>query len=129
MAIEAQGVNENLKAILDRLDALGAKLQVTGLHLWEVLVKQQAIMATYHYGWAVASIIAGLVFGGVGLVCGRKLIRLGTDDGDYFVGGVILLAATLIVTSAFVGSGIDSALNGYMHAMNPEFYALREIIK
>lgn len=110
--------------ILQRLDALAAKLGVTATHLWAVLVRQAYVEFATSVAFAV--IIAIATYGFVRVVR-HGIAQEWYDDYDglpqIFTGIVgIVLGVCWLVALVGVVQGI-----GYL--INPEYFALHEVIK
>ena len=111
--------------LLSRLDALAAKLGVTATHLWEVLVAQQALR------WmnVVAEVVALGVAAGL-LYVSCKVFGKHKDSGDMeeivsFIGMLLFAVASAGVLFCIIGDG-TTAIKA---TINPEFYALQEVLK
>jgi len=108
--------------IFKRLDALAAKLGVTAERLWAVLVKQAGVEL-------FVVLLSSLLLGAMAVVCFRLtgwFMRKAEDRGDgYGIAAVLSGIACLIlviVTIAFLCEAPTLV-------MNPEYWALREILK
>lgn len=104
--------------ILQRIDALAAKLGVTAPYLWGVLIKQARVEV-------LTDAICMVVFS-VGIyVCyrvGRRYATVTSEDGGDIlcvlcVGAAMIMLVSLIVVSRKISTPL----------FNPEFYALQQI--
>ena len=104
------------KEILDRLDLLGTKLEVTGAHAYEVLVRQEHIDA-----WSLTVLAVLLwVVSGCCFNLGRRYATMEERDQrmvSFIVSGFLLIIGTLV---AFHAAG---------RFLNPEYYAIQEIME
>ena len=110
--------------LLQRIDALAAKLDVTAAHLWEVLIRQawvfvvQTAVAVFVVGWVTQVYLRWYR----SWKAGRKPYEPEADLAELglIASGVTLAIAWLIVLIL----GID-ALGALL---NPEYYALSKIL-
>ncbi len=113
--------------IQEVLDVLAARFGATGEHLWEVLVRQQVVE-----GWA--AIIAPTCLFWVGAIFALYTLwhYRGEDEDaerhpDSCPGGWSAMAA--LVCFAFAVFGIFViGITGVLQLINPEFYALKELL-
>ena len=103
------------------LDALGTRFGATGVHLWEVLVRQQIIEGVYALGWFLGA--------GVGSYLYYKLLKYfynqeGTYWDDWQVGTSVGLGICLLII-VIIGLVMTYDILGLI---NPEFYALKELL-
>ncbi|MGI1828747.1 hypothetical protein ACRPLG_02625 [Bacillus safensis] len=116
------------------IDKLAAKLGVAAEHVYGVLVKQS-------YVFGIINIIVGAI-----LLAGfAVLLRLnyliiakgespswGEEETIYYklreVGCGMLFIVIIIVTILAVIFGMVALFSGIMQALNPEYYAIKEII-
>jgi len=110
--------------LLKRLDALADKLGTTSAYLWHVLVKQA--IAT-----GVADVITSLILV-LGIVFAFKFYHWADekakdchDDSGYIVLRIVLvIGAGVSVIESFC-----SLYSGILELVNPEYYALHEILQ
>lgn len=93
--------------ILDRIDALAAKLGVVGEHLWAVLIRQVYIEA------GLFMLSAG-VAGALSVFLVRVWNRSPEYDRDVFLGIAITLS---VVAFIFTLAGISGLANAEYHAL------------
>lgn len=103
--------------ILQRLDALAAKLGVAGEGLWEILVLQAKISGIVDLIWV--PILALLAFGAIRLM---KWAEDQASDWD----GVMVLSCVVIFASTIALPFLFTA--GIKELLNPEYYALNKIL-
>lgn len=109
--------------LINRLDALAAKLGTTGDYLWSVLVKQAYIVGATDFIWVV--FYAGAAY---------ALYRVGNyfrataetkDEGAFWVPAIISWIATVgMVIGVFY-----NAIEGLQYLINPQYYALHEVLQ
>ena len=104
------------EAAVQLVDKLATKLGTTAVHLWGVLLKQAPIAATFDLLMAV-SLFAAVI------VSARLLYRTEPDDPwiVWLLWGVVAAFATVIAIFSLYG-----AAGAFI---NPEFWALKQIIK
>ena len=114
--------------LLQRLDALAAKLNTTVEHLWNVLLNQAKIEAIQDS----INALFGLIFVAVGLYSFKRLYHCWKSD-DYYsnnddlkVGFGIL--ACLGTCTAGTASFFVSLNQLYAPALNPSYWALQQIL-
>jgi hypothetical protein len=104
--------------ILKRIDVLAAKLNTTGEHLWGVLLIQQRKDAITK----ILLFVAGLYLIWLSVRAFRKLPGAGFhDEPKYIIGGIV----SGVVGVFFAAFGFD----WWGHLINPEYYALKEILE
>ena len=111
----------NAQNIGEILDALAARFGTTGIHLWEVLVRQQYIEAI----WGLMFMAITGVFGFIWMNwLKRRGDTAAADEGielfGMIVGGIILFI--------FVIASVVELLTVVPGFFNPEFYALKELL-
>jgi hypothetical protein len=116
--------------ILKRLDALAAKLGVTGNHVWTILVKQARVEAAKDLIFALIAVgaLAGCIKGFRLLWKRSRALKNDAstglnDDGEGF--GAICLA--LIGTFALMVA-VHYSMATVTELINPEYFALQQII-
>lgn len=102
--------------IIKVLDELGKRLVGPAQKLWEIYVKQA-------YVDGIQFIIASMAIWGVAYWCYR-LYKWGTsnDEGDAVVWGAIFTVAFSVGAVLMICAGVG-------HFINPEYYALMDIIQ
>lgn len=111
--------------VLERVDALAAKLGVVGEHLWDVLVRQVYVDAALATFWvlAVCGVLAWTVRGFRNHRAKSGERDLIMDDGAMgWVLGLVLLA---ILAPIVLGYGIETIVTALT---NPEYAALRKVL-
>jgi hypothetical protein len=98
--------------ITQYLEQMAAKLGVAAEHVYGVLVRQQ-------WTEGVTGIIGGALFLVLALMCAYLLVKFREESGLE----LILIPVGLFAMLAWM-VGID----GIKHVMNPEYYALKEIM-
>ena len=112
----------NAQNISEILDALAARFGTTGVHLWEVLVRQQYVEAIWGLGFIAMTIV--LIWLWVHWI--RKCMK----DKEYYMeeeevflysvlGVVLFILAIVSIVELF------TTTPGFF---NPEFYALQELL-
>ena len=106
----SQGMQEEL---LNRLDALAAKLGVGGEHLWEVLLQQAQVEAWFYSLWAVL---------------GAAVLGAGLIGIAYFIKEE---AAPIFILPIFAGAiiFIPCLHRAFTAFYNPEYWALQKIME
>lgn len=107
----------NAQNITEILDALSARFGTTGAHLWEVLVRQQILEAA-SYVFAIALF---LTIGGPLLRAELRSENPWDEPFPYGLPALVCLAIAAVMTCVFIFEGIPSIIN-------PEFYALKELL-
>lgn len=105
--------------VMQRIDALAAKLGVVGEHLWEVLVRQAYITgATNLFHAAFVAVVVAAYF--------KWVVPWANAGGHYderWIGaGLAGAALTVWTIIAFL-----LALDGVGYILNPEYFALRKV--
>lgn len=111
---------DTVKAIGDALKPLADKIGQGGAHVYEVFTRQQYVVGVGH-------VIIGLVLlllAVIGAVNLRKFIKWDMDDGSDGVLSFFLCLALL----AFFFIGLAVAVDGVMHILSPEYYAIQDIM-
>ncbi len=112
--------------LLKRLDALAAKMGVTGQYLWGVLLRQAHV--------AVWEAVGGLLLGAIAIIVGLLAlwwgIRQPKDKYDCLGDGA--LGAVVCGSISFVLGSIASLVNAFSLPtllMNPGYWALQDLIR
>lgn len=106
--------------ILNRLDALAAKLGIASSHLWEVLVRQGQVELVQH----LTAFAIFFVFTIMSFFWLRYCLR--QDDYDWTFWG--WASSVFIWVCFFISFGITTGtITQYL--ISPEYYAFREIGK
>lgn len=119
-----------MQEVLTRLDKLAAQLGEAGAFSWEVLVRQ----AYYVNGWwSVGLDAVGILFFAVCLPLAIWMIRRGfkaSNDRDYDAEMLWYICATVLgVAGLIIGLvSIFDAVASIKYIVNPEYYALRELL-
>jgi len=110
--------------IFKRLDVLAEKMGTTAQYLWHILVKQG-----FATGVADLTTAGLLLIPAVALVfLGKKLLKLASTTGyepPETMGGIASLAVAILLAVA-VGTNL---YNGLLEVINPEYFALQELLK
>lgn len=134
-------MNEEIYAdITARLDALGEQLGVASGQVWEILVRQQAVESVSNFAWGlVYMVLLGLVwFFGSRIIAYSKVVEAKLRDegaSEYKIdeeakGFALFGWGTRVVgTTAFGIYFITDVSTGIKLLINPEYYALKEILK
>lgn len=114
------------KEVLTRLDALAAKLGVVTSHLWAVLVRQQQVQFLVDLLYTVVT-VAGVVVAAVLL---RNFLRKfkATND-EMWAGGAFAAGVVLLIVGICACVNIASLMDSVGRLMNPEYYALRSLMR
>ena len=107
--------------LIKRLDLLATKMNTTGEHLWEILVKQGTIEG--YKSIASVAIMAIMFFAIKALL--PKIIKTFKDDNPDV--GVPLIAVGIVLILVFAMS--LSELSDLQYFFNPEYFALTEVLK
>ncbi|MCY7451814.1 hypothetical protein MCZ47_16360 [Bacillus altitudinis] len=117
------------------INKLAAKLGVAAEHIYGVLVNQQYIYGIVNVTVGVASLVifAALVrLNYLIITKGERTYRRGEDESFYYklrgVGDGGLFIVIIIVTVAALIIGMVATPIGVMQTMNPEYYAIKEIL-
>jgi len=116
-------MNETQAAIIERIDALAAKVGVAADHFWPALVQQAQYqgfkdLAMAGVGFAVA--VSLLFFA-------RRIWVTTTDIYDMEVESLGLVLSIVFGSLALIAS-FDIGGTAIMRLVNPEFYALRFLL-
>lgn len=107
--------------LLKRLDLLAEKLGTTGAHLWLVMVRQAKITAIEDLIYGL--LFLALTFGGYRLA---KFFLAHCEDWD--VGGYVGLVLSWIASAIAFLVGIGYLYAAIPEMLNPEFWALQQIL-
>lgn len=115
--------------ILSRLDALAAKLNVTGTHLWELLIKQATINGIQDI---IGIVITFVMF--LASICLFKFLmkkhEVAKDkihyDSGYLIGANVILFLCILIFLVTLSLNGSSCINSFF---NPEYTALYEILR
>ena len=119
---------ETRKEVFQRLDALAQKLNVTGEHLWDVLVAQAEIVLYEHLMW----LGLGILLLAISMTTATKIHRYLTGQARSYDGyegwwglqlmpfAVFLLGITMTIHN--VGAILTPLLN-------PEYWALLQVMR
>lgn len=116
--------------VLSRLDAVAAKLGTTTTYLWQVLVKQAVVQGGISLADALGLGILFYITYRVGkytvkLAIGNPEGRYHDESGYWYIAtGVCAIAAII-----FVMQGIDAGTDAMAHFINPQYYALHEVLQ
>ncbi len=100
------------------MDALSARFGATGVHIWEVFVRQQIIEATMSIVWVVFFALAVLIWW-------KMLVK--RIDWDEEAQGVPTVIIGIVVIVLFI-INLLVAMFSMPAFWNPEFYALQELL-
>ena len=116
--------DESVAIVIERLDALAAKLGVAADHFWPLFVRQQYLDALVPFSLNILSLLALLFYG-------RYLKHhWEPDDGFSIVYNDLEVPAILCFTFlsiVFLASFISS-LEAIFVMLNPEYHALMKLI-
>ena len=107
----------NTEQIQETLDMLAVRFGATGEHLWGVLIRQQYVHAGTYLGVVVLCALLAMGFGGFG-----SKLESGSDEqeGVYLASLVIGIVGLIIL--------VVGVIDGVPRVINPEFYALKELL-
>jgi ABC-type polysaccharide/polyol phosphate export permease len=118
--------NKVFEKVTEYIDAIAAKLGVAAEHVYGVLVRQQVAEGITDIVTGV--IILVLVITGA-LIFSKKIkVRFIEDEFDafiLFIGGLLFL----VLFVAPIGYSIENISDGIKHIVNPEYYAIKEILR
>jgi divalent metal cation (Fe/Co/Zn/Cd) transporter len=117
--------------IKEALAQMASGLGVAAEHVYIVLVKQQVVYGIIALAWPILAMIAAGILTRYYFKVPFKNMRKGNfDGGENFVNDVIWVGAGLIAIGwiVLIVHSIMSLVNGVGHILNPEYYALKEII-
>ncbi|APP15619.1 hypothetical protein ABH16_04690 [Bacillus altitudinis] len=117
------------------IDKLAAKLGVAAEHVYGVLINQQYTFGIVNVAVGVVSLVifAALVRLNYLIIAkGESTYRRGEDESFYHklrgVGDGGLFIVIITVTVAALITGMAATPIGIMQTMNPEYYAIKEIL-
>jgi len=115
--------------ILSRLDAIADKVGSTVEHFWPILVSQQINYGVGSLVGAFLCFVLSMVFGYLSYKIFCK-VDLETDINDYGCTGRVLLSAifTVVGLFTFIFTFVLLVAGLYL-LLNPEFYALQQLMK
>jgi hypothetical protein len=105
------------------IDALAAKLGVAAEHVYGILVKQAFAEGIVSLAIGVLLLI-GLI---IGLVFAVKAFKEIADGLDVFE-LTLLIAIPVVIAFAVGASTLGQLTDGIKHVINPEYYAIKEIL-
>ena len=133
---------ELTQALLDRLDALAAKLGTTIDHLWPALYRFEAVQAASTLvliGTVGFLAAAALIFAVACLLRGNRIeaanraLPFGQRQDDpgapHFVAAIVCFIATVLLTVGFLGSAVGSGVKAAASLAAPEAAAVRAILE
>lgn len=116
--------------VFQRIDALGEKLGVAAEQLWEVLVTQHTVVNGLFFS------AVGVTFLVVGLAAASRIpgsIQEGdknaNEKGDWTGADAVKMVALVLLTVIGVVAGVITTLVNVPHLINPEYYALQDILR
>lgn len=115
--------------IKEALSQVAQGLGVAAEHVYLVLLRQQVVLGVISLAWPILSIIIFLI---VSKLYIRYLLKPAykhefSSEGDFFISiGAILLGIGWIV---LLVHSVIAIMNGIGHLINPEYYALQQIIE
>jgi hypothetical protein len=119
-------MNEKVFAkVTQYIDALAAKLGVAAEHVYGVLVRQQVAEGIVDIVVGTL-ILAVLIFASMVLIKKVELPRI-VDEFD-LLGYVFVAAISLLIIGLPGGYAVSEISDGIKHVINPEYYAIREIL-
>ena len=111
----------NAQNINEILDALAARFGTTGVHLWEVLVRQQIIEGVYAIGWLIGAGIFSYLY--------YKLLKyFHSQDGTYWDDWQVGTSCGLGVILGIIIIVAIAMTYDMLGLINPEFYALKVLL-
>ncbi|MBU2177603.1 MAG: hypothetical protein KJ556_21130 [Gammaproteobacteria bacterium] len=116
---------ESTQLILDNIDKIAAKLGTTVEHVWPWFVRQQYIDAFYYL--FISVVVWGALF--VGL---RFCLKHWNSKSGYSIYGndhEDLWWAVIIITAVIAAILLIIGIFEFADILNPEFHALKDIIK
>jgi hypothetical protein len=118
-------MNENTEKLLRDL---AEKFGTTAEHLWGVLIKQAPISAASQLFVMAITGAAAAFLCVVTKRLGAKAAAEDSSDIGYFISTTLAAIAAIIFTIAFFAGldGLPLAISGFF---NPEYWALKQIIK
>lgn len=119
--------------IKEALAQMAQGLGVAAEHVYIVLVKQQVVFGIIHISWPILAFIAAFFITKFYVNVPYRNMRRGDFDGpesegvfNFFIWvGLLAISVGWVVLTVL---GIMSIVNGVGHILNPEYYALRQII-
>lgn len=105
--------------ILKRLDALAEQMGIATGHLWEVMVRQATISGIVDMAWALVLIFVVIV--------GWKIGKWGVSGNDGKGSEPATVLGGLMLTIGSISFAM-SLTYGIQELLNPEFYALKNIL-
>lgn len=110
---------------MEYIDKLAAKLGVAAEHVYEVLVKQAIANGVANVLIGALVIAAAILLSAYTVRFVKKRLKThGMDGVDLFV--LIIFCLVFIVLPVF--GGIASVADGITALVNPEYYAIKEIL-
>jgi small-conductance mechanosensitive channel len=107
------------------IDALAAKLGVAAEHVYGVLVRQQVAEGIVDIVVGTL-VLAVLIFALIVLIKKVELPHI-VDEFD-LLGYVFVAAISLLIIGLPGGYAVSEISDGIKHVINPEYYAIREIL-
>lgn len=106
--------------VSEYIDAIAAKLGVAAEHVYDVLIRQQMVDGvTTLISYAVALPLIGLAI---------KLLYKKSDKYDLNVFGILAIIMSCVFIFFFICGFVDCS-DAVKKLANPEYYAIKEIIK
>jgi len=110
--------------VLQRIDALAAKLGVAAGEVWKILVKQSVVEAWQQVATGVVFVLVMVAFIYFGRWCWKRYEESG-GYGDWNTSA--LIAYSLALIPAVIA--ICSVITAISRFVNPEYYALQVILE
>jgi len=121
---------EILNLLSTKLGELAQQLQGPAEGVWRILVHQQIIVGYTNLLLAfLCLVLAGLGF----VVLIPRLMRAfnavpGNNSGDARFGWALAIAISLVIAVAFLIAGAISGISAVQHILNPEYFALKDLL-
>lgn len=105
------------------IESLANKLGVASAHVYEILVRQAFSEGLITLILCCASLLVTFIILIVGVIWFRRAIKQRNDDEAY---AVFIIGGLLFIS--FMLAGLIPIKKGFLMTMNPEYYAIRDII-
>ncbi|UBH21927.1 hypothetical protein LAU42_09130 [Macrococcus armenti] len=112
------------ETITKYIDQLAQSLNVASEHVYEALIKQAMVSGIMSVVWAVIFGIATVIVICVGIMSAKREYDRYGFDHDVFITLIMTLIATSFVVIPF-GVAVENALTALL---NPEYWAINEVL-
>lgn len=121
--MDYQQVYADIKVLFD---SLSVKIGEVAVSVWDIVVRQQEVIGVAMIMGSVAAYVSAVVVIHYSNQCSkrRKELNERQGSGEWLAGAVVF--RVLALAPGAVGTWL--AINGVMHIMNPEFYAIHYFI-